>query len=651
MLPEVEVEPPRAAKILVVEDEGVIASHIQSRLTNGGYEVTAIAQSSEEALTQIATTVPDLILMDIHIKGDRDGIQTAADVRARYDIPIIYLTAHTDRETIDRAKLSGASNFLSKPIHATTLSTSIEMTLHKHRADSDVRRQRAWMATVLNGMGDAVIVVDSDQKVQFLNAQAETLTGWSAREAQLRDLAAVLPLADAVSGLPANEHFRPGPSVFQTPHTLTARKRNGKRFPIEAEVSPSFDGERIAGAIITFRDATSRQSREYDLRQQDKMQAIGRLAAGIAHDFNNLIFVIVGYTDELIRAPHLGEAELGALNEILKAAGTAARITRQLLKFSHKESVEKQLLDLNEVVRDSKDFLCRVAGPSVELEIELASDLGAIRADQGQLKQVLMNLVANAHDAMPNGGRIRIETANISLPRGGVPGNPVEPFISLTVSDTGCGISAETASKLFEPFFTTKSIGKGTGLGLSIVHSIVTDLGGLVHVESEPGEGAVFTLYFPCSGGSVAAPLPAAATPAPGAEPDPLTVLLVAEDDEVRRLVRQNLAEAGSRVLEAGNGDEAIRLAADFPGRIDLMIAEAVMPKASGFEAARTVARQRSGLKVIFISGYSQERLDVAEDIPPGSQFLPKPFSKADLERQMGDLLRRGKALSGRPAA
>lgn len=494
-------ESSRTARILIVEDEGIVAGHIASRLLKTGYSVAGIAESSEEALATVRELSPDLILMDIRIKGSMDGIQTAAKVRETSDIPIIYLTAHTDQSTVDRAKMTEAFGFLTKPIHQTSLATSIEMAIHKHRADRAARNQRAWMETVLGTMADAMVVIDSNHKIQYMNGPAEQVTGWKNEEARDRELSMVLPVRELVTELDANRHLFPPESPQppgQIPRGLVAGRRSGQWFPIEGEIAPSVAGTKVVGAVVTFRDATSRQAEENEIRHQYKMQAVGRLAAGIAHDFNNLLMSILGYTEDLLsRSLAFNDSDVLALNEIRKAGDQAASLTRQLLKFSRKEPVLKRNINLNEVIRETEELVRRLGGPALRWQFLLDPDLADVRADQNQLRQVVMNLAQNARDAMPGGGKIIIETNNVDAPQGASAAIIWKAFVALSVTDTGAGMSPELADQLFEPFFTTKAPGSGTGLGLSILHSIVTDLGGTIHVDSEPGRGTTFTVYLP----------------------------------------------------------------------------------------------------------------------------------------------------------
>jgi PAS domain S-box-containing protein len=628
--------PPAASfKILIVEDEGIIANHIASRLAKTGYQVAAIAESSEEALACMATFEPELVLMDIHIKGGMDGIETALKIREIWDVPVIYLTAHSDHETIDRAKLTGASGFLTKPIHHTSLATSIEMAIYKHRADREIRHQRAWMSTALGNMANALIVLDSHRRVRFVNRLAEELTGWTDRAALGRELAEVLPLRDASTGTDlADLVSDTAPSRAPLPRGIVARKQSGKWFPIEGEIALSLDEGRAVGFTLTFRDGSVRQQEEAEVRQEYKMRAVGMLAAGIAHDFNNFLFVILGYTEELLRKAVLAESDRRAIAAIRNAGESASELTRQLLDFSRKEPAVKRDLNLNDVVHGTEELLRRLAGPNIKWQFRLDPNLAEVHADAGQLRQVLMNLVSNARSAMPDGGSITIETSNVEASR------LQEAAVILTVTDTGTGMSQETADHLFEPFFTTRGEGKGTGLGLSIVYSIVSDLGGAIHVDSQPGQGASFAVCLPRV--SAEAEIPALFSDGASGS---VTVLLASEGDAVRGLIRGYLTAAGCNVLEAANDGEALRISREYPAFIDLLLTDRSVRSLGEFDVAREISCSRPGMKNIFISGYAADLMESAESLPGGARFLPRPFLKRDLLRNVTELMHREKPL------
>ena len=632
------------ARILIVEDEGLVADDLSDLLSTNGYAVAGIAESSQSALSQVEDLKPDLILMDIRIKGALDGIETAAKLRERFDIPVVYLTAHTDNRTVDRAKMTGAFGFLTKPIDSRSLTITIEMAIHKHRADRTIRHQRSWMAAALGTMANAMAVIDRGGKIQFLNGPAEALTGWTNEQSRGMDIAAILPLKDAVSGLNKGEVLAP-PSEPRPhswlPRHLIASKRSGEPFAVAGAISASVEGGMVVGAVITFHDATVRNAQDNEIRHKDKMEAVGRLAAGIAHDFNNLLFVIIELTEEMLLNAS-DEADLRSLHEIRQAGKTAATITQQLLSFSRKNPVEKQDIDLNAIIRDTEELLRRVGGPSLVWKLNLHRETRAIRADPGQLKQVLMNLVANARDATPGAGSITIETSNVDIRHAEFTSETGDDFVSLSVTDTGTGMSADTAERLFEPFFTTKARGSGTGLGLSIVHSIVMDHGGTIHVDSAPGSGTTFTICLPraqaSTGGPVTCGLDASKVDGSNVAA-PATILLVGDREVARRLIYGYLARAGYKVLEAPGGLEAIRIATEHAGTIDLMISDIGMRDANGFDVARIVADRQAETKIILISGHSGKPLKGAGNPPPGAHLLSRPFTRTELLKIVNALL------------
>jgi CheY-like chemotaxis protein len=370
------------------------------------------------------------------------------------------------------------------------------------------------------------------------------------------------------------------------------------------------------------------------------MDAVGRLAGGVAHDFNNVLSVITGYAELVRREQAPGSPSARRLDGLIGAAERAASLTRQLLTFSRKQLVERQLMDLGSLVAGMEDMLRRLIGEEVHLVTHLAPDLGRVRADPGQVGQVLMNLAVNARDAMPGGGRLIIETANVDLDHsfsrthlGVAPGR----YVMLAVSDTGHGMDAETRRRIFEPFFTTKAPGKGTGLGLATVYGIVQTSGGSVFVYSEPGRGASFKVYLPRVDEGVdgaAAPKPA---PAAGGHE---RILLVEDEPALRELGEELLAEAGYEVVTASAGDEALKACAA-EGRIDLMLTDVVLPRMGGQALLQEARRLRPGLKVVFMSGYTDRVIADQGLLPEGATFLEKPFTPEALLRTVREMLDR----------
>jgi signal transduction histidine kinase len=387
-------------------------------------------------------------------------------------------------------------------------------------------------------------------------------------------------------------------------------------------------------------DITDRRQLEEQLRQAQKMDAVGRLAGGVAHDFNNLLMVINGYTEVLLEQLEKDSATHNKVQSIQQAADRAATLTRQLLAFSRKQLLELKVVDVNTVVGDMERLLRPLIGENIELVTRLSTQTGRTRADAGQLEQVIMNLVVNAKDAMHNGGKICIRTASVTLDDTYRPENTFikhGPYVMISVSDTGQGMDRDTQARIFEPFFTTKEKGKGTGLGLSTVYGIIKQSGGYVFVQSELGRGTVFTIYFPRvdePSASLGA-LPASLAAVGGAE----TILLVEDEESVRQLVRETLESRGYHVLEAANGQDALAVAASHADTIHLIITDVVMPGLSGHELVQKLLPARPGTKVLYLSGYAEDAF--ASPLPADGKriFLQKPFTLQSLSRRVREVL------------
>ncbi len=409
-----------------------------------------------------------------------------------------------------------------------------------------------------------------------------------------------------------------------------------RMFQCHVEPLPGEDGG-VAGTIGMALDVTERKDLEGQLLQAQKMEAVGKLAGGIAHDFNNLLMVIQGYSDLLLEKIPAGDAAYRPCQQIRTASDRAIALTRQLLTLSRKHVPATTLLDLNAVVADVDRMLRRLIGEDVEILTRGPEELWTVKADRGQIEQVIFSLAVNSRDAMPHGGKLTIETANVEIGAAGSPHPPeTRPgrYVMLAVTDTGCGMTPEIRARVFEPFFTTKP--SGTGLGLSTVFAVVKQYDGFLEVESEPGRGAAFRAYFPRHApGAESAETAAEEAPPTGHE----TVLLVEDEEGVRNLARQFLERGGYTVLEAANGKEALRLVRDFAGPIQLLMTDVVMPEISGSELAARLVRIRPGLKVLYMSGYTGETI-VHHGVPePGVTLLQKPFDRGKLWRKVRETL------------
>jgi len=416
------------------------------------------------------------------------------------------------------------------------------------------------------------------------------------------------------------------------------KKKDGKVFEVDL-ISHQLDYAGRQVRLVVAQDISERQALEEQLRQAQKMEAVGRLAGGVAHDFNNLLMVIKGHTELLLNVLPLPAQASKKIEQIDRAADRAASLTRQLLAFSRMQVLQPRVMNVNGVVEEMGKLLPRLIGEHIELVLRTNSDLGLIRADSSQMEQIIMNLAVNARDAMPSGGKLLIETSNVELDHVYNAVHPlVQPgrYVLLAVSDTGTGMDAETQARIFEPFFTTKVQGKGTGLGLATVYGVVKQSGGYVWVYSEVGKGTSFKIYLPRVDQIEEEMPPAISSEAPrGAG----TILLAEDEQEVREVAKQFLESGGYTVLEARDGLEAVRIAEQHDGIIHLLVTDMVMPGMTGRELASCIQERRRGLHVIFMSGYSEYAAVEAAHSEPGLRLLSKPFSRAVILRAVKEMM------------
>jgi PAS domain S-box-containing protein len=426
---------------------------------------------------------------------------------------------------------------------------------------------------------------------------------------------------------------KPVEAVEAVPHKQAVHYWLIYKFPILDE---NEEVQFIGGVGI---DITERRELEDQLRQSQKMEAVGRLAGGVAHDFNNLLTVISGYGDMIMRGLPAQDPLHSCIEEVLKASSRATSLTNQLLAFSRRQVIQPKILDLNILVANMDRMLRRVIGEHIELETLLSPGLGNVKADAGQLEQVIMNLSVNARDAMPEGGKLCIRTTNVDIPRSSRLHADVRPgsYVRLTVADTGKGMDAEIMIHLFEPFYTSKATGKGTGLGLSTVYGIVKQSSGEIVVESEPGSGATFHIYLPRATGATDASL--ASRPEQVVRSGTETILLVEDEPGVRQLVREMLNRLGYTILEAGGGAEALRIFAQHQGAIDLLLTDVIMPQMSGRDLAQRLRTVQPALKVLYISGYTDDMLAHHGVLEPNVYLLPKPFAPDELAKKLREVL------------
>lgn len=888
-----------AVQIMVVEDERIVAESLRRRLQALGYVVPVVVASGEKAVQQAEGFLPDLVLMDISLEGQMDGVEAASRIRDQFRIPVVYLTAYSNAEVLERAKITEPLGFILKPFDDRELQVVIEMALYKNKMERALRDRERWLAAVLSSIGDAVIATDGTGRVTFLNRHAEVLTGWKESEAKTRPVHEVVklvneatrqpveipliqaiqerrsvplqnhtiligrdhserPLNDAATpivdekgvthggvmvfrdvsqqkrasekekqerlflqavldsfpghlavlddegtvlhvnegwSLLASEIGRPLPCppvganyladcrrvfsegsqtaklaadglqrliageegrfcleyrcytgdeerwflMIATPLThaqgrvivmhvnitdqrkaemaafkLSAidessqdaiigktlngiitswnhgaehlygysadevigkhisilvpdrftddmvaaiekvrrgqkagfletrrRRKDGREVDVVLSVSPVMDGEgNLIGAATIARDITGVKRLEQQLRQSQKMEAIGRLAGGVAHDFNNLLTIINGYSEIVIGSLRDHPSAKEMVEHIRQAGQRAADLTSQLLAYSRKTIQQLKIIDLNQLVGPASVMLSRLIGEDVRIVTTLHPATCRVKADPSQIEQILMNLAVNARDAMPEGGTLSIRTSRVD----GVLSDGSEstatqpgPYVLLEVEDTGTGMAADTLSHIFEPFFTTKDQGKGTGLGLAMVYGVVKQTGGEIKVVSAPGRGTTFKIYLPRildDADESRGPRDMNAMPG-GTE----TVLLVEDEAGIRSLTRMVLCQNGYTVLEAANGEQALEVARRHHGPIDLLVTDVVMPAIGGRALAESLGQMHPNVRVLYVSGHNGDVVLRQGIVKAQVAFLQKPFSMVEFARKVRETL------------
>jgi PAS domain S-box-containing protein len=621
-----------SVRILVVEDEAIVALDLRKRLSSLGYEVVDVTAQGEKAVEIARKHRPDLTLMDIRLRGEMDGIKAADIIRTELFLPVVYLTAHADNATVDRARVTEPFGYILKPFDERELRTVIEMALYKHEAEIKLRESERRYATTLASIGDGVIATDKNGAVTFLNKVAEKLTGWSSDDAKGIPLTKVFNICNEDTRLPiinpVARVLAEGVIVGLANHTILI-DREGNEVPIDDCASPILDEQgNVTGAVLVFRDVTQTRHIEQHMRHAQKMEAVGQLAGGIAHDFNNMLTVILNYSELLADLAGPDHPWSHFLSEIHQAGKRSADLTSQLLTFCRKQLVEPRAIDLNEAVLKTEKMLQRLIGENIELSVNLSPDLGCVLMDIGQIERILVNLAINARDAMPDQGKLRIETSNITVSSSQFPTLAEGIYRCLTVSDNGHGIPVPYQHRIFEPFFTTKEPGKGTGLGLAAVYGIVKRCRGDIAFDTVVGSGTTFRIYLPAAPEAAPTDQSSARLNLPKGNE---IILLVEDEDSVRAVSRHILTSCGYNVLEAENGAQAIQVAQRNVGRIDIVVTDVIMPVMGARVMLNELRKILPNLKVLFLSGYGDESLSSEVVEFAKSMFLQKPYSIAQL--------------------
>ena len=609
--------------------------------------------SLESSLRQLAESHFDAILCDHELRTG-SGMDVLAALRRRgIDIPFLVVTSVLADEAAAEYLEQGASDCVLKH-RFDRLPFALRRALRDRarrqkdsRLQEQIRRGKEEWERTFDAVPDAIVVMDSECRIRRANRAAARLVGTEP------------------AGMIGNYCYEvlhgksePRPDC---PHQITRTTGQQSRGDLEetplgkvfdAVATPMLDTNgTVQGCVHVLHDITKRRNLEDQLRQAQKMEAVGRLAGGVAHDFNNLLTIIGGYSDLLLNRTDGEDVFHGYLEEIRKASDRAAILTRQLLAFGRKQPLTPKALNLNDVVANTEKLLRRLIGEDIRVVTRLSGDIGIVNVDPGQMEQVLFNLAVNARDAMPEGGSLTIETANVALDEdstrshiGLVPGS----YVLLTVGDIGAGMTPDVQARAFEPFFTTKEPGKGTGLGLSTVYGIVQQSEGHIELESEPGRGTTFRIYFP----KVGPGFPEAGEQIPRLEDlkGKEAILLVEDEEEVRDLAGKMLGSSGYRVLPASNAATAIRLFDQHRKRVDMLLTDVVMPGMSGRQLADQLTELQPDMRVIYMSGYTDERIGCHGAPDSARTFLQKPFTPLELLRKVRKVLGESPVSSGESA-
>ena len=648
-------------RALLIEDVESDAALVVRQLTKSGYEVDwERVECAGQMRAALEKRDWDVIIADYQLPAFNAPAALAILRQAGLDLPFLVVSGHIGEEAAVELMRAGAQDYVMKA-NLARLGPAMERELREARMRRENRSalerlnaSQALVQSLVNATADRVYVKDPAGRYLLANGAVARDFGKPVEDLLGKDDTALFQPGDAAMVMESDRKVMTR-GASETVEEEIAHATGERRIYLSTK-GPIFNrnGE-IAGLFGISRDITDMRRAEEEnrqleaqLHQAQKLESIGRLAGGIAHDFNNLLTVINGYTELELQRLAPDDPLHGWLTEVLRAGEQAASMTGQLLAFSRHRVIEPRPVDCNELLDGNRNMFQRLVGEDVHLVVRPVASIARVMADPGQLVQVLLNLVVNARDAMPAGGTLTMETADIEVTQttaAAYPGIAPGPYALLAVTDTGTGIDRETQERIFDPFFTTKPVGQGTGLGLSTVYGILRQCGGFIRVDSEPGSGSRFTIYLPRMEGAPAGP--PVPVPEPAAAQGGETVLVVEDQQNVRGIVSVILRRGGYQVLEAANGGEALLICDSHPGPIHLVLTDVVMPGMNGCDLARRIESLKPGAKVLLISGYTAGVVDNLGAPGAGFAYLEKPFTPDTLTRKVREILAQPSAAPG----
>ncbi|MBK8027564.1 MAG: response regulator [Chloroflexi bacterium] len=621
----------KITRILIVEDEGIVALDIQSMLRNLGYQVVGVVDSGEAAIEMAGREQPDLTLMDIRLRGDMDGIETARQLRARFDIPVVYLTAYADEVTLSRAKVTEPLGYLVKPFEERDLHSTLEMVLYKIEMDMKLRAQVARLQRIMATVPEGVALLDEARRVVFANARASE---YLANIAGVREGESI----DWLGGTSFEQLAKV--SSGNTWQEITLSHSASHRV-FEAHVSAAADGE-SAEWVLVIREVTEEREMGQRMKLQDRIATIGQFSAGIAHDLNNILASIIIEPYMLRKLePNMSKKAQDRLESISRQARRGSDLISQILEFSRGSQPELRLFEPVPLFKELSKMLERILPESIQFELISNAQGFMLNGDATRIMQLLMNLTLNARDAMPNGGLLTIEVDVVSGEAAKMYGlHDGEEWLRIYVSDSGTGIHPDVLPHIFEPFFTTKETGKGNGLGLSQVAEIVEQHRGHIIVDSQLNAGTSCTVYFPAIRTRPAGLLGQEPAEPPPPEGEQQTIILVDDNPDVRMALQGILEVSNYRVLPAANGQEALAIF-DRHRHVDLILTDLDMPRMTGLEMCRELrsVRNDQDVRIIVFTGYVSED-DMAELKSLAiTRLLTKPLEVEQLLQSIAEVL------------